>query len=263
NACQSGMIDQRARDAFASVASSLIQSGVRGVVAMAYSLYVTGAQTFLPAFYRRLFDTGSVARAARAGRQQMFSEPNRVCARGKFPLQDWLVPVVYQQEPMDFSFTAKASRDPDRESASRLPVEARDEENPYGFIGRDGPILELERAMRSKTPGILIHGLGGVGKTTLARGFVKWLEQTQGLGHGCFWFAFNEIRNAEFVFNRMGEALFGGNFSLAGLDQRIEALASVFKQQRFLIIWDNFEVARGIPGTEVKPFLGDQDRDLL
>ncbi|MCP4689748.1 MAG: CHAT domain-containing protein, partial [Desulfobacterales bacterium] len=134
NACQSGMIDQRARDAFASVASSLIQSGVRGVVAMAYSLYVTGAQTFLPAFYRRLFDTGSVARAARAGRQQMFSEPNRVCARGKFPLQDWLVPVVYQQEPMDFSFTAKASRDLDRETASLLPAEARDEENPYGFI---------------------------------------------------------------------------------------------------------------------------------
>ncbi|MCP4691353.1 MAG: hypothetical protein GY859_25135, partial [Desulfobacterales bacterium] len=102
-----------------------------------------------------------------------------------------------------------------------------------------------------------------VGKTTLARGFVKWLEQTQGLGQGCFWFAFNEIRSVEYVFNRMGEALFGGNFSLADLDQRIEALAGAFKQHRFLIVWDNFEVARGIPGTEVKPFLGGQDRDLL
>lgn len=69
NACQSGTIDHRAQDVFASVASALIQSGVRSVVAMAYSLYVSGAQTFLSAFYRRLFEIGSVARAARAGRQ--------------------------------------------------------------------------------------------------------------------------------------------------------------------------------------------------
>jgi hypothetical protein len=49
-----------ARDPFSSVAAALVQAGVRGVVAMAWSLYVSGAQEFLPAFYQELFTTGGV-----------------------------------------------------------------------------------------------------------------------------------------------------------------------------------------------------------
>ena len=80
NACQSAMVDQGAKDPFASVAAALLKSGIRSVVAMAYSLYVSGAQEFLPAFYRDLFRTGDVAQAARAGRQRMFEQKDRVCA---------------------------------------------------------------------------------------------------------------------------------------------------------------------------------------
>ena len=260
NACQSGMIDENAKDPFASVAASLLKSGVRSVAAMAYSLYVSGAQVFLPKFYSMLFETGSMEKAVRAGRQQMFSNPKRVCVRGKFPLQDWLVPVLYQQESFDFSFASQAKP---KAAPVSLPSEIADEENPYGFIGRDKAILDLERALRSKSPGILIHGLGGVGKTTLAKGFVKWLSQTQGLGNGCFWFAFNDIRNAESVLNRMGEALFGGNFSLASVDERLNALVSTFREHRFIIVWDNFESVRGIAGTEVSPMLDNEQQALL
>src|SRR5262249_27250585 len=102
NACQSAMVDEGAKDPFASVAAALLKAGIRSVVAMAYSLYVSGAQEFLPAFYRDLFRTGSVAQAARSGRQRMLKENGRVCAQGRYPLDDWLVPVVYQQEPFDF-----------------------------------------------------------------------------------------------------------------------------------------------------------------
>jgi len=260
NACQSGMIDDTAKDPFASVAASLLKSGVRSVLAMAYSLRVSGAQVFLPEFYRMLFETGSMEKAVRSGRQQMFSNPKRICARGKFPLQDWLVPVLYQQETSGFSFVSQSKP---KAAQVSLPSEIADEENPYGFIGRDKPILEIERAMRSKCPAILLHGLGGVGKTTLAKGFVKWLSQTQGLGKGCFWFAFNDIRNAESVLNRMGEALFGGNFSLDSVDERLNALVSVFKEHQFIIIWDNFESVYGIEGTEVKPLMNAEQQTLL
>jgi len=262
NACQSAMVDDRAEDQFASVAAALLRSGMRSVVAMAYSLYVSGAQQFLPAFYRRLFEEGSVAQAVRAGRQAMLQEPGRVCVRGTFPLDDWLVPVLYQQEPLDFSF-AKAAAQAKDPAPSKLPAEVLDNRDPYGFVGRDGPLLELERAMRRPPPAILIQGLGGVGKTTLARGFLQWLDATNGLGEGSFWFWFQEIRSAEYVFNRMGEALFGGTFATVGVEDKINGLAQAFHEHHFVIVWDNFEVVRGIPGTHVTANLSAEDRDLL
>jgi hypothetical protein len=85
NACQSAMIDATATDAFASVAAALQRAGVRSVVAMAYSLYVSGARVFLPAFYRRLFEQGSITEAVRAGRQAMLRQQGRICSRGEIP----------------------------------------------------------------------------------------------------------------------------------------------------------------------------------
>ena len=262
NACRSAMVDERAGDRFASVAAGLLQAGIRDVVAMAYSLYVTGAQRFLPAFYERLFASGSVAEATRAGRQEMLAHPERVCARGRFPLRDWLVPVLYQQDPFDFSFATQAAAEEEEEAAA-LPEEAL-EKLPYGFIGRDGLLLELERAMRRGPAGILVHGLGGVGKTTLAQGFVRWLNDTEGLGLGCYWFRFDEIRSAEYVFNRMGEPLFGQQFAAArSLDQKVQALAQHLAEHPFLIVWDNFEVVAGIEGSVVTAQLSEPDRAAM
>lgn len=261
NACQSAMVDERAEAPFASVAAALLQSGVRSVVAMAYSLYVSGGKEFLPAFYKRLFESGNVAQATRAGRQRMLSNEERTCARGKFPLQDWLVPVLYQQDPLDFSFAAIGCKPQTQEE--RLPVEARDEENPYGFVGRDGALLELERAIRRLPAGVLICGLAGVGKTSLARGFLEWLSATQGLGQGAFWFGFHDIRSAEYVLNQIGESIFGPNFLTENLDRKMETLVRVLREHPFFIVWDNFEVVRGIAGTEVHPVLSEEDRGLL
>ena len=261
NACQSAMVDQEAKDPFASVAAALLKSGIRSVVAMAYSLYVSGAQEFLPAFYRDLFRTGDVAQAALGPAADVPAEGSRL-RRGRYPLDDWLVPVVYQQEPFDFSFAKKAENvKPD--GRPELPGEARDTENPYGFIGRDGAVLALERAMRRPPAGLLIQGLGCVGKTTLTRGFLQWLQATDGLGKGGFWFTFQDIHSAEFVFNRMGEAFFGPQFVTAEMGQKIDKLADHFKKSRFLIVWDNFEVVRGIPGTPVAATLSGEDQALL
>jgi hypothetical protein len=95
NACQSAMVSERADDPFASVAAALLRAGMRSVTAMAYVLYVAGAEQFLPKFYQRLFKYGQLTEAVRAGRQQMLSKPQRVGRGGAFPLDDWLVPVLY------------------------------------------------------------------------------------------------------------------------------------------------------------------------
>jgi tetratricopeptide (TPR) repeat protein len=260
NACQSAMLDERAADPFASVAASLLKAGTRSVVAMSYALYVSGAREFLPAFYTRLFETGSIADAARVGRQKMLEKRGRICARGRYDLHDWIVPVVYQQDALELRFDRKgeAAGPPSK----KLPEEALDGRNPYGLIGRDGPILDLERAMRRPVPGILIHGLGGVGKTTLARGFVEWLAATGGLGAGCIWLSFQEVRSAEAVINRMGEQLFGPNFAAAGADEKLDALVGALKQTSMLVVWDNFEAVAGLPPA-VPATMAESDRRRL
>jgi tetratricopeptide (TPR) repeat protein len=238
NACQSATLDAQAADAFASVATALLQSGVRSVVAMAYSLYVSGAQVFLPAFYRRLFEAGSVAEAVRVGRQAMLAHKDRVCARGRYPLEDWLLPVLYQQDPLDFSFAAQVSVPRFRES--HLPPTVLNHHDDYGFVGRDGPILEMERALHRSAPSILLQGLGGIGKTTLARGFLRWLDDTGGLD-AALWFDFRDIRTADYVINRTGESFYGQNFAAA--PNKRELLASSLGEKRVLMVWDNFESA--------------------
>ncbi|NQS97895.1 MAG: tetratricopeptide repeat protein [candidate division Zixibacteria bacterium] len=262
NACQSAMQGIESDDPFAAVSTSLLKAGVPSVVAMAYSLYVRGAQVFLPEFYGELFKHGDVAKAARAGRLKMVENPERISLRGTFKLEDWLVPVLYQQEPFDFSFITEVKETAPAEE-SKLPREASDSENPYGFIGRDGALLELERAIRRKTPAVLIQGLGGVGKTTLARGFLKWLEDTGGLGSGCFWLTFHDIRNADFVFGHMGTALFGAQFLQLNTEEKIELLIKVFRERRYFIVWDNFEAAKGIEGTYLKETMDEENREYL
>jgi len=261
NACQSAMQSQDAGDPFASVAAALLRAGTRSVVAMSYSLYVSGAQEFLPAFYSRLFDSGRLARAVMAGRQRMLAQPKRISARGPFELHDWLLPVICQQGEVDLPFSSRADRSL---LESKLNDELRDRVRRMQFIGRDGPLLELERAMRLRPAGILIHGLGGVGKTTLAAGFLDWLDKTGGLEFPPFWFDFREIRSAEFVVNSIGTALFGGNFPAMGsLEQRVDGLAQALSQNRLVIVFDNFESAAGLESVGVRPNLPEEDRDSL
>ncbi|MCJ8268196.1 MAG: CHAT domain-containing protein, partial [Psychrosphaera sp.] len=178
NACQSARIDEQAENPFASVAAALIKAGIRSVVAMGYSLFVSGAKQFVPAFYERLFASGEVAEAVRAGRGEMLLKPLRQCLVGEAPLADWMVPVLYQQDPVKLAFVQQPN--PTKTEGIALPEEAA--LGDYGFIGRDSAILQLERRSRLQPQAaILIHGMAGIGKTTLVKGYLQWLQQTNGL----------------------------------------------------------------------------------
>ena len=242
NACQSAMLTEQAEDAFASVATALLRAGVRSVVAMGYSLYVDGARQFLPAFYLELFRSGNVAQATRSGRQAMYKQPER----GGIELQDWLVPVLYQQDPLELSFAGKATAPPQTLPDS-IPPEARVEasHSPHGVIGRDSAVLALERASRRQPPALLLHGLGGVGKTTLARGYIEWLAHTQGLPDPIIWQSLADVRSFDYLRNRLVEELFGTNAMALPDGQKWPALTKALRERAALIVWDNFESASG------------------
>ena len=265
NACQSARIDEHSHDPFASVAAALIKAGIRSVVAMGYNLYVSGAQQFVPAFYQRLLENGDTADAVRAGRQAMLANTKRVCTLGTFPLHDWLVPVLYQQDV--FTLPTKSALSGIQASRQAtpdiLPDDAK-EQGDYGFIGRDLAIQTLEGAcLRQRQAGILIHGMAGVGKTTLAQGFLQWLSATNGLPDHVVWLKFDDIRSAEYVINTLIATLFDHAATALPMDKKLLALVAALREQTTLIVWDNFESASGIAATEITANLPNQDRAIL
>jgi hypothetical protein len=255
NACQSAMMSD---DPFASVAISLLQSGIHNVVAMSYSLYVKGAEAFIPAFYTRLFKSGDISSAMQYGREEMYRNQNRDTYYGEVEFHDWIVPVLYESGTVEMP-----KLKPGAERESLLPNEVQNTGD-YGFIGRDSAIQQLERAMRLLPAGILIHGMAGEGKTTLAKGFLHWLEDTNGLGNGAFWLSFEDIRSAAYVFDTLAGSLFGTKAMALPEDQKLALLVKTLRENRFIIVWDNFESVCGIPGTEVSALIKEkEDRERL
>ena len=272
NACRSALIDSRAGDPFASTAAALLRAGIRSVVAMGYNLYVSGAERFVSAFYRRLLRSGQAAEAMRAGRQAMLENDHRTCARGEYPLQDWLVPVLYQQEEVPLPIQSQTRSVP----TTNDPLPEEQSLGDYGFIGRQNAILKLERALQCQpAAAVLIHGMAGIGKTTLVRGFIRWLQNTNGLPSagdsaagnplmiGVIWFAFDDIRGAEYVINRLLTATRCHDAAAWPLKRKLPVLVQSLRQQPLLIVWDNFETASGVEGTAIAPSLLGSDRALL
>jgi tetratricopeptide (TPR) repeat protein len=259
------MLSEQAEDAFASVATALLRAGVRSVVAMGYSLYVEGARQFLPAFYQELFRTGNVSQAVRSGRQAMFKQPERV----GLPLQDWLVPVLYQQDALDLKFaTNKQAQFRTLPKVISIPPEACVEaiHAPHGVIGRDSAVLALERASRRAPAAMLLHGLGGIGKTTLVRGYIEWLVHTQGLPQRVIWQSLVDVRSFDYLRNRLVVELFGTD-AMAQLDvEKWPALVQSLCDNAVLVVWDNFESISGSVGggtSEVLAAMPAQDRQAL
>ncbi|HSM80178.1 MAG TPA: CHAT domain-containing protein, partial [Nodosilinea sp.] len=94
-ACQTA---QSSADPMASVAARLLEEGVGSVVAMSHSVLVETARRFVQQFYTALAEGKRVGDAMLAGQAELYGDPYRfkIMGAGDLELQDWFVPVLYQ-----------------------------------------------------------------------------------------------------------------------------------------------------------------------
>ena len=237
--------------AYGSLAAEVADQGVPGVVAMRYNVYVETAARFVEDLYRRLASGGSLGAAVSGARKALAADPQRRIAATPVELQDWLVPTVYEPEPLTLR-TAQTSLEVEPEPSIGVP-DAPD----IGFFGRDEALLALDRAFDSDRV-VLLHALAGAGKTTTAAEFARWYLATGGvdvdMGGAVLWTSFEHHTPLERVLDAAGAVfaplLEANDIHWAAITdpaERREVILQVLAAVPVLWVWDNVEPVTGFP----------------
>lgn len=250
NACRSARGDDE--DVFASVAASLVRSGVNAVVAMSAKVLVVAAVRYVARLYAAIAKGEPIPTAHERGRQQLYAKPDRHVLRRRrdergapVKLVDWWLPHLYEQRPFTFTPSGPAIA-PTPPSPPRFsgPLD----EPRYGFTGRGRELLALERALlRGKL--VLLHGFGGAGKTALASEAARWLCRT-GMYRGACLVSFEHGGDARGLFSALGTHLGVNDGAFRPEDPSIALprLQEALKKERTLLVADNLESV--LPGGE-------------
>jgi Tfp pilus assembly protein PilF len=235
NACQSG---KQVGAAETSLGSRLLAAGVQLVVAMGYSVTVSAARLLMTTLYRQLLAGREPAVAIRRARLELYNDKWRRAAFGqKIKLEDWVLPVIYQNLPLHFDPAAFQGE------AAILPTTYNPPRTAYGFVGRDLDILQIERHLLHRGNLLLMRGMGGAGKTTLLHHLGWWWQKTR-LVDQVFYFGYDvKAYHLPELISGMGRQL---GLKLSGIlaQDRAQVLRSL-KSTRHLLILDNLESVTG------------------
>ena len=246
--------------AFGSLAQEVVDAGVAGVVAMRYNVYVVTAAQFVADLYESLAAGQPLGEAVTMGRKQLSAQPLREITYQPRPLQDWMVPIVYEAAPvalfpkpaqkaeLKITVTAHAT------APSSGVVAAELEKRPdVGFFGRDETLLALDRAFDTQAI-VLLHAYAGSGKTSTAAEFARWYHLTGGIEGQLLFTSFGQYKSMTQVLNETIGSVFGDMLERSGLNwlaladqQRREVALQVLEQIPVLWIWDNVEPIAGFP----------------
>jgi tetratricopeptide (TPR) repeat protein len=248
NACQSGkQIGERET----SLGSHLIQAGVQLVLAMGYSVTVSAAELLMRSLYQHLFSGDDLSVAIRHARTELYNnKERRAYFDQKIDLEDWLLPVVYQNQPVqvetrEFTPDEKAvwleRKDKEKEYTPPEPQ--------YGFVGRDIDILQIEKHLLTKRNILLVRGMGGAGKTTLLRHLAAWWHTT-GFVQRVLYFGYDEKAwTLQQIMTGIAQQLYGSKYytdfqPLAPAAQQA-MLSQDMRGKNHLLILDNLESITG------------------
>ncbi|EIJ43395.1 NB-ARC domain-containing protein,tetratricopeptide repeat protein [Beggiatoa alba B18LD] len=245
NACQSAKQENTSTET--SLASYLMQAGTQAVVGMAYSVTVSAATLFMQTLYEQLFEGASLAVAIQRGRFELDKQKERQAYYNQVvKLEDWLLPVVYQNVPqVQFALRAFSVEERTFYELDRF----EEPKTAYGFFGRDLDILEIETAILKRNS-LLIQGMGGAGKTTLLKHLGAWWQTTHFVDK-VFYFGYDEKAwTRQQIMRDMAIQLWGKleyeqRFQVFSEDAQQKKLAKALRSARHLLILDNLESVTG------------------
>jgi tetratricopeptide (TPR) repeat protein len=259
-ACQSAQAEAGAE----SVASDLLQRGVASVVAMSHSVLVETARRFVAAFYAELAKGQRVGQAMLAGQRALHSDRRRGqrYGIGELKLDDWFVPVLYQEKDDPQLFTATPAPQTKEDLGARLrarlgavPPEPVD----TGFVGRSRDLLALERLLRQERWAV-VRGQGGEGKTALAAELARWLVRSQQVRRAAF-VSVELCSHKDAVLDALGRQLVGSDYSAAKYESPEQALLPIeraLREQPTLLVIDNMESVLLPPYLESPDLLSEE-----
>ena len=242
DACQTAQAEQASE----SVASEILKMGVASVVAMSHSVLVETARRFVAAFYGALARGARVGDAMLEGQHQLKDDTlrGRIFGAGELHLEDWFVPVLFQEQDDPQLFRQTPARQTRKDAQTALKNRMGELPDPpagTGFVGRSRELLALERLLGRQRHAVL-RGQGGEGKTALAAELARWMVRSQQIRRAAF--VSVEIHGtARAVLDAIGRQLVP-RYSVATFespDAAEQAVARVLTEQPTLLVVDNLE----------------------
>jgi tetratricopeptide (TPR) repeat protein len=259
DACQSAQAGQASE----SVASALLKVGVASVVAMSHSLLVETSRLFVAAFYGALAQGKRVGDAMLAGQRQLKDDSfrGRIFGAGELRLDDWFVPVLYQEkdDPQLFKSTPAKQTLADFQAVLTARLGELPSIPETGFIGRSRELLALQRLLRQERYAV-VRGQGGEGKTALAAELARWLVRSQQIHRAAFVSVETHSHRAA-VLDAIGRQLVGPAYSVATYDSLEKATLPVERalvEQATLLVVDNKESLLLPPYIDTSPVLSEE-----
>jgi tetratricopeptide (TPR) repeat protein len=242
DACQTAAAEW---DPSASVAARLLQNGVASVVAMSHSVLVETSRRFVARFYEELMSGRRVGRAMLAGQRDLMGDSFRGRVfTGELRLQDWFVPVLFQEESDLQLVTAvpdgrvQAVIKEQRElGLGELPPAPA-----HSFVGRGRELLRVERLLQRERYAVL-RGQAGEGKSTLAAEAARWLVTTRRFQRAAF-VSLEREGEARGVLYSIGRQIMPRDYLLqAGGDDELalQLVERALRERQTLILLDNME----------------------